>query len=76
MIENKDLDLKTVSAGPDALVYEQLGGIYLFEPKTRKATKINIRISGDLPATRPNYEKVAEKIQAAQISPLEPQTHS
>ena len=68
-VENKGLDLKSVSAGPDALVYEQFGGIYLFEPKSGKSTKVTIHVSGDLPATRPHYEKVGEKIQNAGISP-------
>jgi tricorn protease len=69
VVENKGLDLKAVSAGPDALVYEQFGGIYLLDPKKTQGTKVNIRISADLPATRPHYEKAADKIQAAQISP-------
>lgn len=69
VIENKGLDLKSVSAGPDALVYEQFGGIYLFEPKSGKSTKVAFQISGDLPATRAHYEKVGEKIQNAGISP-------
>ncbi len=68
-IENKGLDLKSVSAGPDALVYEQFGGIYLFEPRSSKSTKVQIHISGDLPSTRPHFEKVGEKIQNAAISP-------
>src|SRR6202790_2583823 len=68
-IDNKGLDLKSVSAGPDALVYEQFGGIYLFEPRSAKSTKVQIHISGDLPATRAHYEKVGEKIQNAAISP-------
>src|SRR3984893_7506919 len=68
-IDNKGLDLKSVSAGPDALVYEQFGGIYLFEPRSAKSTKVQIHISGDLPATRPHFEKVGEKIQNAAISP-------
>jgi len=69
VIENKGLDFKSLSAGPDALVYEQFGGIYLFDPATGKSKKVSIRIAGDLPATRPHYEKVAEKIQNAAISP-------
>ena len=69
LIENKGLDLKSLSAGPDALVYEQFGGIYLFEPSSGKSREINIHITGDLPATRPHYEKVADKIQGAGISP-------
>jgi tricorn protease len=68
-IENKGLDFKSLSAGPDALVYEQFGGIFLFDPASGKSKKVSIRIAGDLPATRPHYEKVADKIQNAGISP-------
>jgi tricorn protease len=69
VLENKGLDLKSLSAGPDALVYEQFGGIYTLDPRSEKASKVQIHISGDLPATRPHYEKVGDKIQNAAISP-------
>jgi tricorn protease len=69
VVENKGLDFKSLSAGPDALVYEQFGGIYLFDPASGKSKKVSIRIAGDLPATRPHYEKVGDKIQNAAISP-------
>jgi tricorn protease len=68
-IENTGLDFKSLSAGPDALVYEQFGGIYLFELQNGQAKKVTIHIAGDLPATRPHFEKVADKLQAAGISP-------
>jgi tricorn protease len=68
-IENKGLDFKTLSAGPDALVYEQFGGIYLFDPKSGKSSRIEVHVAGDLPATRSHFEKVAEKISNAAISP-------
>ncbi len=35
-VENKGLDFKSLSAGPDALVYEQFGGIYLYDPAQRE----------------------------------------
>ena len=69
VLDSKGLDLKSLSAGPDALVYEQFGGIYKLDLKTEKAEKVAIHISGDLPATRPHYEKVGDKIQNAAISP-------
>lgn len=69
VLENSGLDLKSLSAGPGALVYEQFGGIYTLDLKTGKASKVDIHIAGDLPATRPHYEKVADKIQNAGISP-------
>ena len=69
VVESKGYDLKSVSAGPDALVYEQFGGIYLFDPKTGSSKKVDIRLKADLPATRPHFEKAAEKILNASISP-------
>jgi tricorn protease len=69
VVENNGQDMKSLSAGPDGLVYEQFGGIYVFDPAIGKATKVGIHVSGDLPATRPHYEKVAEKIVTAGISP-------
>lgn len=68
-VENKGLDFKSVSAGPDALVYEQFGGLFLFDPKSGNSTKVDVHIAADLPATRPHFEKVAEKISAAALSP-------
>jgi len=68
-LENKGYDLKSVSAGPDELVYEQFGGIYLFDPKTGKSKKVEIRLNADLPATRPHFVKAADKIMNAGISP-------
>jgi tricorn protease len=69
VVENTGFDLKTVSAGPDALVYEQFGGIFLFDPQTGKSKKVEIHVNGDLPATRPHFQKVADSIQNAGISP-------
>jgi tricorn protease len=69
LIENKGFDLKTLSGGPDVLAYEQFGGIYLFDPKTGKSTHVDIRVEGDLPATRPHWVKVGDKIQNAAVSP-------
>jgi tricorn protease len=69
VLDNTGLDVKSLSAGPDALVYEQFGGIYTLDPKTQKPTHVDIRISGDLPATRPHFEKVGDKIRNAAISP-------
>ena len=68
-VENKGLDFKSLSAGPDALVYEQFGGIYLFDPQKGAAKKVDIHIAGDLPATRPHFEKVARQNYRTPLSP-------
>jgi tricorn protease len=69
LIENTGLDLKSIAGGPDGIVYEQFGGIYVYDLKSGKSRRVDIHVTGDLPATRPHWEKVADKIQHAAISP-------
>jgi tricorn protease len=69
VIENKGLDLKSISAGPDALVYEQFGGLYVMDPNSGSAKRLEVRVNGDLPATRAHWVKAADKILSAGISP-------
>ena len=69
LIENKGLDLKSIAGGPDGIVYEQFGGLYTFDLKSESSKHVDIHVTGDLPATRPHWEKVGDKIQGAAISP-------
>jgi tricorn protease len=62
-------DIKSASAGPDAIVYEQFGSIHLFDPATGKEHAVPIQVTGDFPAARPHYVKVGDKIENANISP-------
>jgi tricorn protease len=68
-IVSNGVDIKSASAGPDALVYEQFGSIHLFDPATAKEHAVPIQVAGDFPAVRPHYVKVADKIENASISP-------
>lgn len=68
-LDNHGDDLLYASAGPDVIVYEQLGSISLFDPKMGTSKKVDIRVTGDFPGVRPHYEKVARKIVNATVSP-------
>ncbi len=68
-VNNSGYDLKTASAAPDAIVYEQFGSINIYNPNSGKTEKININLSGDLAQVRPRYEKVAQRVQNVAISP-------
>jgi tricorn protease len=68
-LKNDGLDFKYASAGPDAIVIEQFGAIWIYDFKTGAAHKVDIRIVGDLPQLRPRYENVANRIRNAGISP-------
>ena len=69
LIENHGLDLKSASAGPDAIVYEQFGSLNLFDLKTAKTRRVEIALNGDLPGVRPRLEKIAKSLQSVSISP-------
>ena len=64
-----DFDIMSASAGPDAVVYEQAGYIFLVDAKSGKAKQLNIDVTGDLPWTRPQFKKVDSMIRSAQVSP-------
>jgi tricorn protease len=66
---NDGLDLKAIAAGPDAVVFERFGEIGLFDPASGRASAVPIRVEADFPAARPHYEKIAESISAAGLSP-------
>ncbi len=69
VLANKGLDIKALSAGPDALVYEQFGTIFLLDPKTRAAREVPITVRGDFLGIRARYEPAADSIRSGRISP-------
>jgi len=69
LVENRGFDLKSASAGPGAIVYEQFGGLYLYEPGSGRSQRVSITLRGDLAEVRPHWRKVAGDIRDAAISP-------
>ncbi len=67
--ESKGGDFKSASAGPDAIVLEQLGALQLFDLKSAKLTPLKVTVSGDITEVRDHYVKVGERLSAAGISP-------
>ncbi len=68
-IVNTGLDLKSASAGPDTIAYEQFGSIFLYEFKTGAAKAIPVTVEGDFPELRERFVRVGQKLTNAHISP-------
>ena len=68
-IANTGLDLKSASAGPDGIVYEQFGTINIYDTSSGKSSRVNITLNGDLAQVRPRYERVAQRIDSVALSP-------
>jgi tricorn protease len=70
LVENHGYDLKSVAAGPGALVYEQFGSLHLYDLASHQDKTIPITIRGDLPNLRPHLAAIAtQEIQNAALSP-------
>ncbi|MBI3207707.1 MAG: PD40 domain-containing protein [Candidatus Solibacter usitatus] len=68
-IDNKGLDIKSATAGPGGIVYEQFGAIHTYDFKSGKTQQVNIGLSGDLAEVRPRLEKAQKWIRNAHLSP-------
>ncbi len=64
-----ELDVKSASAGNGVIVYEKIGGIYLFDPKSKATHQVPIEIEDDFTELRPTYKSVGNMINDATISP-------
>jgi len=60
VLENHGYDLKTVGAGPGALVYEQFGSLHLYDLGSHQEHAVAVTIHGDLPGLAPHLAGVPE----------------
>ncbi len=68
-IPNRDLDLKSASLGPDAIVYEQFGSIHLYDLKSGNTKRVPIRVQGDFPELRARLVNVGKRLGSPAVSP-------
>lgn len=64
-----DFDILWPSAGRDAIVFEKGGSIWRFDPASRQAAEVSIRVVDDAPDTQPRFVKAGQFIESFDISP-------
>jgi len=70
LFKNDGFDLKSASAGPGGIVYEQFGSIHIYDLHSGKTHEVSIHVAGDMPQIRPHFEKInGRHIMNARISP-------
>ena len=65
----KDFDVNWPSLGPDSIVFENGGYLYVFDLKTEKAHKITVDLPGDRDLARRHWANVSKLIADFDISP-------
>ena len=69
-VDNHGYDLKTVAAGPGALVYEQFGSLHLYDLGTKKDQTVQVTIHGGLAELAPHLANIpADEAQNVGVSP-------
>jgi len=70
LTHNTGLDIKSASAGPGGIVYEQFGSLHIYDFAARREHEVHVEIAADLPELRPHYEKLdLKRILHSGISP-------
>ena len=69
LLDNNGYDLKSASAGPGAIVYEQFGALRLYDLKSGRTTAVNVRVTGDMAEVRERFVNVGRQLHNAHISP-------
>jgi tricorn protease len=64
-----DFDVKSIDAGPGAVVFEQAGYIHELDPRTGKSHVVNITATGDFPWMMARWEDVTSRMTNLALSP-------
>jgi tricorn protease len=62
-------DIKSASACADAIVFDRIDGLYLYDLESGKARRLEAKVRGDLPGVRPRVEKVGKHVDNVRLSP-------
>jgi tricorn protease len=65
----KDFDVNWPSLGPDAIVFENGGYLYVFDLKTEKARKLTVSLPGDRDLMRKRWATISKLITDFDLSP-------
>ncbi len=65
----RDYDVRSLSTGGGAVVYEQAGWIHLLDPASAQDRKVDIRVSGDFPWAMERWVDVSKNLAHPSLSP-------
>lgn len=69
LTDHQDFDVKSASAGPGAIVYEQAGYVHLLDLSSGESRRVDIEVEGDFPWMRSRFENVASLVRSTALSP-------
>lgn len=67
--EGSDFDISSLSAGPDALIFDRAGAVHIWKPGDSAPTRLRIDVVNDGLGARPRWQNVGNSVHSASISP-------
>ncbi len=67
--KHDEYDVKSPSQGPDAIVYENGGWLYVLDLKTEKTRKVTVSLRSDNVLTRATVKKVGDRVRGGDLAP-------
>jgi len=69
LTDHRDYDVRWASGGPDGIVYENGGAIYVYDLAAGRSSRVDIRVPSERLAARPGHVPLAERITEFGLSP-------
>ncbi len=69
VVKGEGFDIKSASAGPGVIVYEQLGSLNVYNTQNGEAHKIPVTINADFPEVRSEIKNITRYVNGSSISP-------
>jgi tricorn protease len=69
VLKNNGMDLKSASAGPGTIVYEQFGSLHLLDPASGRTRPLSVAVSGDMLEVRDKMVDVSSRLTSPSLSP-------
>jgi tricorn protease len=68
-VSGEGFEIKSASAGAGVIVYEKFGSLYIFDPASKRSTRVEIQIEGDFPEVRTQFKDLRPFSSTSTISP-------
>ncbi len=69
VLDHDGYDIKSASAGPGAIVYEQFGSLGLYDLKTGRHSRVAVTVAADFPEVRERLLRVGSALTNPRLSP-------
>ncbi|MBV9403970.1 MAG: PD40 domain-containing protein, partial [Acidobacteriaceae bacterium] len=67
-VRNSGHDIRSASAGPGGIVYDQFGELFIYDPHTGKSKQVSVEVAADFSEVRSHLEDVSREIRYSRIS--------